>query len=260
MILDCILVFLFVKVFVAIASKRLKMFGVLDESLLLKTSPWLISSDYEDQQDVMVEKARSSFTLWFCNIICHSHRFNLIYKLISIQSIYSMFPASQAIPCQILHFISSTKSNIQIRFFLSIPKFQRCFVKVSCQTIASTCSPLGEVDYGAMILGGRQRVDSRDTRPPKTPSSSKATPTGSEWKSLNREIEWKINDVNGKEGFFFKKEHILVGKSFWRGKLGVFPGCIRYRNIKTSMVTIFDVMSIYCDDFMFFIFKMIYEL
>ena len=63
MILDCILVFLFVKVFVAIASKRLKMFGVLDESLLLKTSPWLISSDYEDQQDVMVEKARSSFTL-----------------------------------------------------------------------------------------------------------------------------------------------------------------------------------------------------
>lgn len=31
-----------------------------------------------------------------------------------------------------------------------------------------------KVDYGAMILGGRQRVDSRDTRPPKTPSSSKA--------------------------------------------------------------------------------------
>lgn len=101
------------------------MFGVLDESLLLKTSPWLISSDYEDQQDVMVEKARSSFTLSFCNIICHSHRFNLIYKLISIQSIYSMFPASQAIPCHILRFISSTKSNIQICFFY--PKIPEMF-------------------------------------------------------------------------------------------------------------------------------------
>lgn len=208
------------------------MFGVLDESSLLKTSPWLISSDYEDQQDVMVEKARSSFTLSFCNIICHSHRFNLIYKLISIQSIYSMFPASQAIPCQILHFISSTKSNIQICFSL-IPKFQRCFVKVSCQTITSTCSPLGEVDYGAMILGGRQRVDSRDTRPPKTPSSSKATSTGSEWKSLNREIAWKINDVNGKEGFFQKGTH-FGWEIVLKGQTGSFPGVYKiqkYQNI-----------------------------
>ena len=113
MILDCVILYSsvpFLLKSVAIAPKRLKMFGVLDESFLLKTSPFLISSDYEDQQDVMVEKARSSFTLSFCNIICRSHRFNLIYKLISIQCFQHLFHVSSIwccfVPDFIFHFIN----------------------------------------------------------------------------------------------------------------------------------------------------------
>jgi len=111
-----------------------------------------------------------------------------------------------------------------------------------------------------MILGGRQRVDSRDTRPPKTPSSSKATPTGSEWKSLNREIAWKINDVNGKEGFCFQKGTHFGWEIVLKGQTGIFPG-VYIRYIKTPMATIFYVMSIYCAMISCFsVFKAMYEL